>query len=425
MEPTMAGIRSAKPPAANKLKVFISYSRDDTAFADEIVAGLEYDGGFEISIDRDSIREGEDWRARLGGLIAGADTVVFILSPTSAVSSMCLWEVEEAVRLSKRILPVLAKPLAEVPGPSQLAAINYVRFDPEIDGRSRSFMSALSKLRLALNTDLDWLREHTRLLLRAREWQAAGRVENRLLSGADIEHARLWLEGQPDAAPPSTELHRDYIQASEQAQAARHSEERKRAETLQTAITRTKRALKITALLALIAIVAGLWALSERQGALSQAKRADAASELAQDKTVIAEQNAALALKEKERADKFVNLVSSNPAGERAMKKICTQAIEVTTRLATTSVKDVARQAQDRFWELYFGPMYIVELHQRKTSNIDNSAIESAMVRYGRLLEELVRVDASLPHSSLCSMARDVRDECNRYLNLSVGEPCR
>jgi hypothetical protein len=123
------------------LKVFISYSRTDIAFADELVAGLEYGGGFEVSIDRQAIHEGEDWKARLGALIAGADTVVFVLSPKSATSSVCKWEVEEAERLSKRILPVQAAPLDGAKPPAQLAALNYVRFDPQDDGRPRSFMS--------------------------------------------------------------------------------------------------------------------------------------------------------------------------------------------------------------------------------------------------------------------------------------------
>lgn len=44
--------RKPDPPEPQKLKVFISYSRDDMAFADELGAGLEYEGGFEVSIDR-------------------------------------------------------------------------------------------------------------------------------------------------------------------------------------------------------------------------------------------------------------------------------------------------------------------------------------------------------------------------------------
>jgi WD40 repeat protein len=206
-----------------RLKVFISYSRADLAFADELVAGLEYDGRFEVSIDRHSVVEGEDWKKRLGALIADADTVAFVLSPNSARSDICVWEVEEALRLSKRIIPVLAEPLGSQVAPEQLAQLNYVRFD-----EGRSFMTGLKGLVRALNTDLGWLREHTRLFARALEWRAGGRATNRLLSGADVAAAKAWAASRPKDAPVPTELHLDFIKASEEADAARASLERKR-----------------------------------------------------------------------------------------------------------------------------------------------------------------------------------------------------
>jgi hypothetical protein len=62
-------------------------------------------------IDRHGISGGEDWKRRLGNLISEADTVVFVLSPSSAHSEICDWEVEEAARLNKRVLPVNCGPL--------------------------------------------------------------------------------------------------------------------------------------------------------------------------------------------------------------------------------------------------------------------------------------------------------------------------
>ena len=118
---------------SDKLSVFISYSRDDLDFADQLDAALKLTG-FDTSIDRHHISGGEDWKNRLGALIRDADTVVFVLSPSSARSPMCVWEVEEAVRLGKRILPVLCRPLEGVSPPPQLAARNYIYFY-----RSRSF----------------------------------------------------------------------------------------------------------------------------------------------------------------------------------------------------------------------------------------------------------------------------------------------
>src|SRR5262245_42037625 len=95
---------------SDALSVFISYSRDDLDFADQLDAALKV-CGFATSIDRHGISGGEDWKRRLGGLIRDADTVVFVLSPSSARSEICGWEVEEAVRLGKRILPVLCRAL--------------------------------------------------------------------------------------------------------------------------------------------------------------------------------------------------------------------------------------------------------------------------------------------------------------------------
>src|SRR6478672_13101815 len=102
----------ADSPDKGKLRVFISYSRDDLKFADQLDAALDA-CGFECSIDRHGISGGEEWKRRLGNLISEADTVVFVLSPTSARSEICDWEVEEATRLGKRILPVICKPLED------------------------------------------------------------------------------------------------------------------------------------------------------------------------------------------------------------------------------------------------------------------------------------------------------------------------
>ena len=247
-------------PESPKLKVFISYSRKDSeAFADELAGGLEFQGGFEVSLDRHSIVEGEDWKNRLGSLIADADTMVFIISPGSAASPICQWEVDEAVRLSKRILPVLwIAPEEKQPVPHQLSALNYTRYDG-----GRSFIAGLKALATALNTDLPWLREHTRLLARALEWERASRIENRMLTGSDVTEAKRWAAQRPKGAPELTGLHMEYIRASEEAETARNdallrqNEERakllKEAETAAQeralALTKAETALKVTATL--------------------------------------------------------------------------------------------------------------------------------------------------------------------------------
>ncbi len=210
-----------------KLRVFISYSRDDFAFADQLVAALAVTG-FEPSIDRHEISGGEDWKRRLGGLIRAADTVVFVLSPSSAQSSICAWEVDEAAQLGKRILPVICRPLEGASPPPHLQSLNYVFFCADEESPGTGFGTGLTNLVAALNTDLDWLREHTRLLQRAMEWDSARRPDNRLLSGTDIEEAKAWVARQPRGATQPTALHLDFIRASEAAEQARVSAEGQR-----------------------------------------------------------------------------------------------------------------------------------------------------------------------------------------------------
>src|SRR5215831_7939202 len=194
------------PDAAQKsgeLNVFISYSRDDLAFADQLDAALGL-AGFGTTIDRHGISAGEDWQTRLGALIRDSDTVVFVLSPSSARSKTCAWEVEEAVRLGKRILPVICRSLEDAGPPPQLAKLNYIYFYDEPRFPGTGFGKGLVDLASALNTDLDWLREHTRYLQRATEWDAGGKPANRLLYGADIASANAWAARRPTNAPEPT-----------------------------------------------------------------------------------------------------------------------------------------------------------------------------------------------------------------------------
>jgi WD40 repeat protein len=228
-------------PDRGKLRVFISYSRDDLDFADQLDAALDL-CGFECSIDRHGISGGEDWKRRLGTLISEADTVVFVLSPASARSEICAWEVEEATRLSKRILPVICRPLDGASPPPRLRDRNYIFFyaDPKTPGSG--FGTGLASLVAALNTDFDWLREHTRYLQRAIEWDRGGRPANRLLSGDDIASAKAWAARRPKDAPEPTELHLDFVRASENFETERQSEERRRLEEREKLVHEAERA---------------------------------------------------------------------------------------------------------------------------------------------------------------------------------------
>ncbi|MEO1552671.1 MAG: toll/interleukin-1 receptor domain-containing protein [Pseudomonadota bacterium] len=193
------------------IKVFLSYSREDTGFALELVNALQA-CGFEAFIDQEDIAPGEPWEQRLGGLIESADTVVYILSPDSLTSQSCSWEVSETLRLKKRLLPIVWRPVPDEQVPNDLSQLNYVFFDG-----NKSFAVALKELSAALRVDHQWIREHTRLGALARRWDARGRTDALLLRGEELDTAAAWMASRPHGAPEVSDDQMDFVSVSKAA----------------------------------------------------------------------------------------------------------------------------------------------------------------------------------------------------------------
>ncbi|MEO0600515.1 MAG: TIR domain-containing protein [Myxococcota bacterium] len=208
--------------AETSLQVFISYARDDgSPFAEELLAGLEA-AGFDPFLDRHDIAGGEPWVERLAALLQRADTMVFVLTPAALTSQHCSWELERAQKLSKRVIPVVAADVPQDQVPATLRRLNYVSFVQQ------RFGVALRELTTALRVDVDWVREHTRLGELASRWDVRERSEALHLRGEELEAAKGWLAGWKGGEPAPTELQHAFLNASEAAQQAQFSEERRR-----------------------------------------------------------------------------------------------------------------------------------------------------------------------------------------------------
>jgi len=233
--------------------------------------------------------------------------VVFVLSPSSARSEICAWEVEEATRVGKRILPVVCRPLEDASAPLRLGDLNYIFFyaQPRVPGSG--FGSGLASLVATLNTDFDWMRDHTRYLQRALEWDAGRRPVNRLLSGNDILEAKSWAARRPKGAPEPTALQLDFIRASEQEAEARSNAQRQQLAAMAAAQTEREQALRhALVIVTLSALLAGwLWQRAEQQrDAAEQARTiAEEQRKLADQQTTIARQQTQLAKEQQARAE--------------------------------------------------------------------------------------------------------------------------
>ncbi|MCM2388697.1 toll/interleukin-1 receptor domain-containing protein [Streptomyces albipurpureus] len=105
----LAEAQEEGPGAAKIGKVFVSYSRRDSAFAEQLRVRLATRVR-EVWVDWLSIEPSTQWRQSIDDAIQGSDAVVVLLSKDALRSKYCWSECERAIELGKRILPVIIDP---------------------------------------------------------------------------------------------------------------------------------------------------------------------------------------------------------------------------------------------------------------------------------------------------------------------------
>lgn len=209
--------------------LFISYSRKDIEFARFLTSELKRHGQ-AVWIDWQDSPGGVDRLAEIHRSIENADTVVFIITQHSLTSEICNHELAHARRFNKRILPVIRQRIEKetlymVKGMwsefswqslalgnwAALGERNWLFFDANAD-----FDASFKKLLNAAAANPDHVRQHTRLLQQALDWERNDHAESYLLVSDGIDTAEKWLIKAENLNPPPTDLHRAYITASRQ-----------------------------------------------------------------------------------------------------------------------------------------------------------------------------------------------------------------
>jgi len=189
--------------------VFISYSREDIAFARLLHKALS-DNDLETWIDWQDIPPSADWLNEVYEAIEQADTFIFIISETSLVSEVCGYEIEHAVKNNKRLVPIVIHDIDANKVPRSLAALNWIFFGE----KDEQFRKAADDLVTAITVDQEWVKAHTRLQTRALEWDRADRERGYLLRGADLSKAEAWLSQAAGKDPQPSALQTEYILTS-------------------------------------------------------------------------------------------------------------------------------------------------------------------------------------------------------------------
>src|SRR5215207_3754330 len=263
-EPSQGGVTMAD--------VFISYAREDQDFVRELQDALE-EHNRKTWIDWKDIPLTAKWKEEVFSAIDQADSFAAVISPDFIVSKPCQEELDHASHDNKRMVPLWHRDVADEKVPPDLAAHQYVYLREKDD-----FEDSFERLLEALDTDLEWVRFHTRLLSGAKEWDKGGRDPSFLLRGKTLEEAERWQAQEAEEEPKLTSLQKEYILASRQAQT-----------DLQRRQTRLQRILLgAGALVLIVMIVLGLVALTQRNKAVEKEKEAQANAQEARMQASIA-----------------------------------------------------------------------------------------------------------------------------------------
>ena len=190
---------------------FISYAREDIDFVRRLHDALA-ERGRSAWVDWKEIPPVDKWLAKIRAAIDAADAFVFVISPDSVVSTVCGQELDHAIAGHKRLIPIVCREANASAIRPELSELNYI-FARDFD----SFASACEQLIGGLDTDLEWVRSHTRLLVRAAEWDREGRDTSFTLRGRDLTFFEGWLARSPEKKPEPTTLQTEYLLASRQA----------------------------------------------------------------------------------------------------------------------------------------------------------------------------------------------------------------
>lgn len=245
--------------SAGHFDVFISYSRADKEHAVAINSFLESKGKSPW-LDQDDIHKGVEFMQEIYAGIERSENFVFLISPASVQSEICIQEIEHAIAHKKRIIPILLKETPTEEVHPTLAAINWIILEQQLG-------QVCEELFEVLNIDVDYIKQHNDMLNASLVWERSNESNANLLRGERLQNAEEWLAEAGDHSPPPTSLQAHFIQASRKGAARR------------------QRQLMFGISIALvISIGLGVYALFERNRAVEQRELAEMRADIAQSR---------------------------------------------------------------------------------------------------------------------------------------------
>lgn len=210
-------------------QVFLAYAEADRERQEQLRLQLLL-AGVTVWSSRTDIQLGKDFQSEINRGIENADNLVILLSPQALSSKYCLQEIGYALKLNKRIIPLLIEPielasppalaggpaLAEKPLTSESvsAKLRQLQFLDFTDGQ-RDADQSLAKLLKRLRDEAQYGRDHKLLLVQALKWQRQQQNPSILLRGSVLRYYDAWARVAAERQSQQiTQLQQQFLAAS-------------------------------------------------------------------------------------------------------------------------------------------------------------------------------------------------------------------
>jgi hypothetical protein len=130
-------------------RVFLSYAQRDDKLAQALRTELEK-GGFEVWDAAARLAPGDNWALEQGKALEDAKAMVVLLSPAALASDHVQREIDYALgepRFKGRLIPVVVRPVKEIPW--ILETLQVLRIDADPERGSRRVLDALKRIQSA------------------------------------------------------------------------------------------------------------------------------------------------------------------------------------------------------------------------------------------------------------------------------------
>jgi WD40 repeat protein len=193
-------------------QVFLAYSEPDNAIKEKIRKTL-IRSSITVWTNKTDIKTGRAFQKAINQGIEGADNFVYLISEDSLKSPHCQQELNLALAINKRIIPLLIEKIDLQLIPRQLQKLQFIDFT-ESENLDKYCHSA-DKLLVELKKEASYYEKHKILLVKARKWQKQNRNPSLLLRGYNLQHFEAWFKvaKQREDYPPLP-LQSEFIHAS-------------------------------------------------------------------------------------------------------------------------------------------------------------------------------------------------------------------